>query len=479
MAFLRKLKMLLFDTSLFRLCYLSIYFLYMITYLSNNIYMRGAIVLFTLWGTVISVYTLIKAKSYLRVVYGFWLGAFLLSFVITIITQIGSDWYAFGFNVFLLLQTFICFLLFYGMHSERGLLFRFEMYLFVRFFVYASTIAAIIGIVLMFFGVPQVFYGNTFTGVYMNPNFQGFVAAIAVVFCHMLIKPDFLNRSGQKRVSSIWIASCAILNLTVLILSDSNASILFLGAYAAIFVFMRLIAMVEDLTPAKVIFRVVALLLIGVLLLYLLMFIRTVFRVGIAAVTASDGELSRADISKLTQNSFFSFISDSGLNSRISLWDAGLKIFTMFPVFGAGKGDLYRLIVEVSGDRSYFTTDYFTNILIADMHNGYYSVLVTTGVIGFILFMIFMVRFVFRLSLPVWFVQRRIMNNSVYPSLLALFGAYLVYSLVERTFLFTDSFFIIIFWLILGYISCFAIESGYNNRGKVTIHKITLPKTIF
>ncbi len=474
-----KIKRTLFDTSLFRLCYLGVYFLYMITRFSNNIYMRSAVVILTLWGVMVAVDSLIRNKSHFRIVYGFWLLGFLASFVITILLHISADMYALGFNVFLLLQTFICFVLFYGMHSERGFLYRFEMYLVVRFYVYISTIAAVIGLILMLSGATEVYYNGTFTGVYMNPNFQGFVAAIAVIFCHMLTKPDFMNRSGQKRVSRIWIAACAILNLVVLILSDSNASILFLGAYVAITVFMRLLSLVDELTPLKIIGRLIALIAVGILLLYILMFIRAVFRLGVAAATSADGELSRADIYKITGGSFFSFVSDSGLNSRLSLWDAGLRIFAKCPLFGAGKGDLYSMIVEVSGDRSYFTTDYFTNILIADMHNGYLSVLVTTGVVGFIFFMIFLIRFICRMSLPVWYVQRRIMNFSAYPCLLALLGAYLVYSLVERTFLFTDSFFIIIFWLILGYISCFAIESGYNNRGKVTLHKLTLPKTIF
>ena len=479
MAILKTIKKVVLDTSLFRLCYLSVYFMYMLTHFSNNTYMRIAVLVLTLWGTVVAVFSLINNRSYTRIVYGFWLGAFLLSFVITIITHISSDMYALGFNIFLLLQTFICFVLFYGMHAERGFLYRFEMYLFVRFFVYVSTIAAVVGLILMFMGYPGVLYSGTFTGVYMNPNFQGFVAAIAIIFCHMLTKPDFTHRSGQKRVSTIWIATCAILNLAVLILSDSNGSILFLGAYVAIIVFMKLLTLVDELTPIKVIGRILALLAVGVLLLFLLMFVRGVFRLGVAAATTPDGELSRADINKLTQGSFFSFVSDSGFNSRISLWDAGFKIFCRYPVFGAGKGDLYSLIVEVSGDRSYFTSDYFTNILIADMHNGYYSIFITAGVVGFALFAVFVVRFISRMSMPVWVVQRKILKYSVYPSLVALFGAYLVYAFVERTFLFTDSFFIIIFWLILGYISCFAIETGYNNRGEVNIHKLSLPKTLF
>lgn len=479
MAFLKNVKKVVFDTSLFRLCYLGVYFLYMITRVCTSIDIRAGVALLTLWGVVVGVYNLIRSKSYNRIIYGFWLLLFLISFVITTLTHISADYYAVGFNIFLVFQTIVCFLLFFGMHAENNPYFRFEMYLFFRFYIYITTITSGIGLMLMLLSNSEVLYQGTFTGIYLNPNLQGFVSATAVVFCHMVTRPDFVYGSSQKHISFIWIASCVILNGTALILSDSNASILFLGTYFTFIVFMRLLAMSEELTPFKIIIRFLAIAAVAVLLIYILMFVRVVFRLGVAALTASDGELSRQDISKLTQNSVFSFVSDSGLNSRLSLWDTGIAIFTRFPVFGAGKGDLYRLIVETSGDRSYFTPDYFTNILIADMHSGYLSILVTAGVIGFVLFSIFLWRFVFRVSFPVWFVQRRIMKNSVYPCLLALMCSYLIFSTIERTILFTDSFFIIFFWLILGYISCFAKESGYNKRGVVRLGDKTFPKILF
>ena len=139
-----KFKRTILDTSLFRLCYLGVYFLYMITRLTNNIYMRSAVVILTLWGVAVAINSLIRNKSHFRIVYGFWLLGFILTFLITTVIHISGDMYAFGFNVFLLLQTFICFVLFYGMHSERSFLYRFEMYLIVRFFVYISVFALFI-----------------------------------------------------------------------------------------------------------------------------------------------------------------------------------------------------------------------------------------------------------------------------------------------------------------------------------------------
>ena len=148
------------------------------------------------------------------------------------------------------------------------------------------------------------------------------------------------------------------------------------------------------------------------------------------------------------------------------------------PVFGAGKGDLYNHIVEAIGKRSYFTDDYLTNVFVADMHNGYIGILVVSGILGFGLFAVFMYRF-FSMTLPAWFVQRRIMTYSIYPSMIGFVAAYMVYAFIERTILFDLSFIVTSFWAILGYMSCYATDLGYNIRGTSDIFGVKVPKRLF
>ena len=470
-------KLFLFDASMFRLSYLTSFFLYMLSFMSTP-----AIILIginTVWGIVIAVHSLVREKAYMRLYYGFWLFAFLASFSITCLCALSTDLLAVGYNLILLIHSFLCFIVFYGMHMHtRGGMYRWEMYLFVRFFMYVSTITSFIGLVLMLFGVPFVFYKNTFTGLFFNPNYQGYVSALAIIFAHMLTKPDFLAQSGQKRVSRIWLAACALLNIIALVLSDSNGSLLLLGIYGALMVIIRLFAMIENLTPRKIIVRVIALIVVGVLLICLLMFLRAAVRIGFAVVKAPDTGLTKGELDKLTSDSFFNLTTDSGLKSRLNLWYAGLMALLRNPVFGAGKGDLYNIIVETIGKRSYFADDYLTNIFIADMHNGYIGILVSSGILGFALFMTFLVRFI-RMTLPVWFVERRIMTYSVYPCMIALLGAYLGYALIERTILFDFTFIVVTFWLLLGYMSCYAVDLGYNIRGSVILFNKKLPKKLF
>ncbi len=470
------LKLALFDESLFRCCYLASFFFYMISYLSTfSIVLIG---ITSVWGVVLALRSLIVNKAYLRIYYGFWLGAFLLSLTLTLLFNLSTDFIAVGYNFILIVHSFICFILFYGMHIHRGTMYRWEMYLFSRFFIYAATVTAFIGLLFMLFGFKVAFYGKTYTGVFFNPNYQGYVSALSIIFCHFMSKPDFLANARQKRISRIWLTACVLLNIIALVLSNSNGSLLLLGIYVAFMVLLRLLALSEKLTPRKLLTRFLALVAVGVLLICLLMALRAAFKIVVAVLSSPEGELSKADINKLTKGSFFNIVTDTGLSSRLDLWGAGFKALFTNPLFGVGKGDLYNHIVEAIGKRSYFADDYLTNVFIADMHNGYIGILVVSGIIGFGLFGVFIYRFCC-MTLPAWFVQRRIMTYSIYPSMIGFVAAYMVYAFIERTILFDLSFIVTSFWAILGYMSCYATDLGYNIRGTVDVFNVKVPKRLF
>lgn len=469
-------KLALFDESLFRCCYLASFFFYMISYLTSfSIVLIG---ITSVWGLIIAIRSLVVNKAYMRIYYGFWLGAFLASLTLTFLFNLGSGLLGNAYNLLLIVHSFICFVLFYGMHIHRGTMYRWEMYLFSRFFIYASTVTAFVGLTLLLMGADVAFYGKTYTGVFFNPNYQGYVSALAIIFCHFMTKPDFLAQARQKRISRIWITACVLLNLIALVLSNSNGSLLLLGVYMAFVVLFWLLALSEKLTPAKIITRIIALMAVGFLLVCLLMALRAAFKIVVAGLSSADGELSKSDINALTKGSFFNIVTDTGLSSRLNLWKAGFKALQSNPIFGIGKGQLYDFIISAIGKPSYFTDDYLTNVFLSDMHNGYIGILVISGIMGFGLFAVFMGRF-FKMTLPVWYVQRRIMTYSIYPSLVGLFAAYSVYALIERTILFDLSFIVTSFWAIIGYMSCYATDLGYNIRGTVEVFNLKIPKRLF
>ncbi len=466
---LKKLRLLFLDTSLFRVSFIMFLFFSMVMYVEKvSIWVQYG--LFA-WGFFLSLYSVIVRKSFKRLYFGIWLMAFLFSFTLTILFNISGNITALLYNLGMLMNASICFFVFYGMYLERGVPFRWELYLTARLIVYLATLFTLIGLILMLFTQGKydsyMYYkGEVFKGFFTNPNYQGYASAIAIVFCHMLTKPNFVVNSGQKRVSRIILVSCVVLNSIALLLCDSTASLILLVVYGAVFVVIKLFSMIEELTFKKMLSRIVMLCVAGVVLVVLMIFLRNSFRVGVVSLFSGDAEVTQETIDKISSESGLNFLEDSGLKSRLRLWESGFKVFSMNPIFGVGKGNLYDCMIE-AGCKSPCPT-YFGSldrILFSDLHNGYIMLLVTAGIVGFILFMAFIVR-ILNMTVPVWFVHRRIMMYSAYPCLLAFMFAYFVYALVEKTILFDVSFLVISFWMVLGYLSCYAIDFGYDRRGK-------------
>ncbi|MDO5124217.1 MAG: O-antigen ligase family protein [Eubacteriales bacterium] len=478
---LKKIKMLFLDTSLFRLSYMMFLFFWMVMYVEKAAYfvIYGLFV----WGLALSVYSVFVKHTYKKMFFGLWLVAFLLSFSVTILVNINKDFNTVAYNIFMLLNCCVCFFMFYGIHTEKNVPFRWEFYLMARMFVYLATLFTLIGFLLLFFTSGKFdsymyYQGGVFKGFYTNPNYQGYVSAISIIFCHMLTKQNFIAESGQKRVSRIWLASCVILNSIALLLCDSTASLLLIVAYVVIIIVMKLFSMIDDLNFRKVFTRVAMLLVAGAVMVTLMLFLRTAFRIGVVSLFSENSGLSQEATDKLTSSTVFNPKTDTGVTSRLFLWKAGLQIFLQNPIFGIGKGNLHNSIVEVTG-RVNFHKDLegLIQISAADLHNGLYTILVTAGLVGFILFVIFIIRYL-SMVCPVWLVQRRIMTHSVYPCLLAFIFAYFVYSMVEKTILFDATFLVMSFWLIMGYTACYAIGFGYTRRGRFKLLGRNLQKKL-
>ncbi|MGN0504168.1 MAG: O-antigen ligase family protein [Ruminococcus sp.] len=466
---LKKLKLLFLDTSLFRVSYIMFLFFSMVMYIEKvAIWVQYGLFV---WGFFLSLYSVIVRKSFKRLYFGIWLMAFLLSFTLTIVFNISSNLTALLYNIGMLINVSICFFVFYGMYLEKGVPFRWELYLTARLIVYLATLFTLIGLILMLFthgryDAYMYYKGEVFKGFFTNPNYQGYASAISIIFCHMLTKPNFVVNSGQKRVSRIILVSCVVLNMIALLLCDSTASLVLLVVYAAVFVIIKLFSMIEELTVKKMLSRVAMLIVAGVVMVALMIFMRTSFRLGVVSLFSGEGGVDPEIYNKISSQGAFKFLEDSGFTSRVSLWQSGIKVFLSNPILGVGKGNLYDCMIA-AGCKSPCPTFYgkYDRILFSDLHNGYLMILVTAGIIGFLLFMTFIVR-VLRMTVPVWFVHRRIMMYSAYPCLLAFMFAYFVYALVEKTILFDVSFLVISFWTVLGYLACYAIDFGYDRRGR-------------
>ena len=485
MAFFKeKLK----DTSLFRKIYIIDLFFCNIAFLQIPAY----VILFFLflWGVYFVCYNQRRNNTFFKLRFGLWIGAFLICTLISIILNFSET---ILYSLVMLLHILICFFVFYGMHTEPEFDFKNELYFIARFIVYITTIANIIGMICPAFGVSFewywikfTIYENRFTGVYVNPNLLGFISVVSVVCCHMLYKGNFMSSVNQPGVSKIWIVSCIATNLFSLMLCDSNASMVLALSYLIAYVVYIFFADKQNISKSKIAVKIISLVLAGSFLICSALLFRTICQEGFSVVTlktnsfidiltgerdnlynGDSSEISGSEDGKIT----FGHINSNIDSGRFKLWKESFDLFKLSPIIGISNGNIvFYSNKYANGELSY---SYHKS----DLHNGYLTILVSTGIIGFLLFGVFGFRFAKHAAQHL-FSQKKTFRNDIYPCLFAFLFAYLIYSLFEKALLFDISFIVMWFWLIMGYTSCYVAKYESMLNTQYLFHKKRLTRTM-
>lgn len=451
------------------------------------------------WGVWLTYYKQKTNNTFFKLRFGLWVWGFL---AVSLLTMLLNFTFTIVFSALMLLHILICFFIFYGMHTEPDFDFKNELYTVARGIVYITTVANFIGIFCLMFNISFewywikfTIYENRFTGVYINPNLLGFASCVAIFCCHMLYKPDLLNSVKQKRVSRIWIAACVSTSLFSLLLCDSNASMVLILAYMIVYIVYQLFATKDGLSPARVTMRILSLVLVGTFLVGASLMFREICQQGFAVVTAKtysllDGITGNADGVNSEQS------GDNGANSskeqtesannppvtfehknpnldsgRFKLYRESIDLFKISPVFGISNGNIVFYSQEYANGTLKYT--YHNN----DLHNGFLTILVSTGVLGFAVFCIFGFRFAKHAAQHL-FLQKNTFKNDAYPCMFAFLSAYLFYALFEKALLYDISFMVMWFWLIMGYTSCYIAKFEPMLETRYLFHQKRLRRSL-
>ncbi len=478
------------DSSLFRKIYIIDLFFCNIAFLQIPAY--ALLVFLFIWGLRLVWCNQKKNNTFFKLRFGIWIWAFLGVTLFSILLNYSVTLF---YSILMLLHIFICFSIFYGMHTEPDFNFREELYSVSRFIVYITTIVNIIGIICLMVGFSFEFlwikftiYENRFTGCYVNPNLLGFCSVVSVVCCHMLYKQDFMKKVNQPRVSKIWIVACLATNLFSLILCDSNASMVLALGYVIVYIVYLFFADKTEISTSKIILKIISLVLVGTFLVSSALMFRMICQEGFAVVisktTSITDMLTGNDKDSLTSKSSddkddkdskpdvtFSHENKNLDSGRKKLWKESINLFKISPIIGIANGNIIFYSEEyANGALSY---SYHKS----DLHNGFLTILVSTGIIGFLLFAIFGFRFA-KHSAQHLFLQKKTYRNDVYPCLFAFLFAYLLYSLFERALLYDISFMVMWFWLMMGYMSCYISKLEPMLEQQYIFHRKRLTRTL-
>lgn len=386
-----------------------------------------------------------------------WLILFIGSGIMTSILYIQDN---FGMNMLFMYHVSICFILLYGIHAQEDKeAIREEMLTIFRWITILSFILAVVGLILFFvfvkieaFGYVVGLFKNRFTGVYTHPNIAAFTSVAGIVCSHMLYRVK--NQDGTDFVNHNLVKAGYVLHIATILLSDSNASLLFIVVYMSVNLLFKG-KKIEEIKKIKHILKIACLCIVTVVVSLVIrnvsqnamaLFINTMHSVETEgeqivytpseAEDVVDIELGRGEQRDLSSGRFDSF-------------EKAFTLLQMKPLLGIGKEN----IVEY-GER--YLTEGFRYF---DLHNGYLTILLSCGVVGFCLFAIFTIKVVRKvwktlLLIDQWTdAERRFFVNS-----LAAVASYCLYAMFERTMLFDITFMVVIFWLLLGYLMVFVVK---------------------
>ena len=447
-------KSFLNDMSKFRVTFMLSLFSFSIAFIDVIAVIFNVFVM--IWG----VYLLFKKgfvlKSFLSIKFISLISLFIGSNAVTMFLHIKDNFFV---NLVYLIYSMLCFFLFYGMSSYDSLgKIQKELVVLFKLIIYISTALLIISPITLF--IPSdflqkfnyeigIYREERFSGIYVNPNLLGFSSTVSLIMNFSIFK---------KKIFSRWFSCLSIvLNFLGLFLSDSNASLLFLIIYFCVLFFCKMFSFNRTFGIGKIIKKS------GILLLVCSGLVVCSFMARKDCQNVVSDVFSNADKFSLDIDNQSSYSDDEehvGIgrklgqkrykdvsSGRIDLLVQGLKIFRRHPIMGIGRGNLvdYGNIYLENGLR------------FPDLHNGYLTVLVSSGIVGFSIFFIFGICVAHELFSFVFNKKNKSIDRIYYHILSAICG-YCVYALFEKTILTEVTFMTLFFWAMLGYAMSFAVK---------------------
>ncbi len=454
----------LYNPSLFRTVYLVNLFLCSVCFW--NIAGVAVNVLLFIWSAIILVDLFFLKKDMRKIRHGVLLVIFLALGLYTSVFHIDGN---FAENIVMLYHAAICFFLFYGMHSESNPEKRKqEIDRILKLMVFLTTIFSVLGLLIVFLApTGRIYLGsyvlgimdNRFTGLYTNPNLAAFSSVIGIVCCHILYKRNPVSACKKKCIPRMVSILCVAANLLSLLLSDSNSSLVFGVSYVVVYLFCRFYQKSNGYSFKKTVLRGGALLLCGVLIAgFALMFrmisqtavtgfVNTVSQIHVSQQSTSENQTASAAEKTSVQNIEIGRTEEYEISSgRIDSLKKSMVLFRKFPLLGVGKGNII-----LYGER--YMLDGFTY---SDLHNGFLTILISDGIAGFVIFMLFLSLVGFRLLRCFRYNRGRDLKEI--PALIAAVTAYCIFGLFEKAVLFDITFMVVIFWMLLGHTSALLAE---------------------
>ncbi len=451
-----KIKLIFFDTSIFRIVYLITLFFEMIAF--ADIVALGIKCIVLVWGGVVFVRNFLINHIAFKIKYSAIIWSFIGEGLFTSFWNFSKDLPA---NLVFVYHSIICFFIFYGMYAQKGhKVLEKEMLILLRAFIFLSTFFAVVSLGIIIFRA-QVSIGpyylgifrNRLIGVYTNQNLLAFSMVVSIVSCD-IVRDKYVRDNYKSYTFPGWLSVlCMFINFLALFLSDSNASFVFIIIYFTVRIFYKSLSAYTYVGFKQFIREGTSLIVCCVTMVSGSFVARNTCQ-DMISLLLSDVHRMEEPLTDDTpmispkQSAVNTYIPDVTIgrenydisSGRITLFKQGLRLFLISPIIGIGRGNI------VAYGEKYIDG----GLIFSELHNSYLTILVSYGIVGFLNFLIF--AFLVAVSICKYLIRSvHIPSASVFNKLFAILAAYCAYSFFEKAILSEITFMVVFFWLILGY----------------------------
>lgn len=424
-----------------------------------------AMLLFILWSMYLFAVTMMQNGNIKRLRYRKILYLFLAGAIVTVLFHAERNFFQ---NLFILYAIAIYFFQLYGIFAEKSnFRCRRELKCILTFIICATSGLMLLGFIglavfpqgLQWNDLHFILFESRFIGLLFNANVAGFYAAMAVIAAHILWRICRAENILSKKHKILLVISIVI-NVTALFLSDSNASLLFLVIYCTFVMFYILFRDFGKKRMHGFILRIAATALSFVVIIASMMFFRTFTQSRVSLAITSGHSETQLSTGIISENGIVAMTDDEDRENifghqntnidsgRFKIWTQALEMFEKFPLLGVGKANILDYAALYIGPLRY-----------SDFHNGLITILISFGLVGFNLFIVFALTVARNLLGMIFRFKKNCRDDGSVPVLLIAFCiAYFIYSMFEVALLVDLSYRIYIFWLLTGFAMSYSVK---------------------
>ena len=424
--------------------------------------------LFLIWGAFIIIWDILNGRKLWQTKHIFWLILFCALYGITII--IGDRQYL-SANLKTLAYMVLFSIVLYGEDPDKTVeKWRFELRTIMKVFVITSALLSLICLLTFIFQINiEILTGdgymhtgledNRLWGLY-NPNIGGSIDVISILFSLGLI----LTSKVKRWYKIILLAMNTLLQYICLVLTSSRTAlytliICLIGFLFLYFNFSQKKMSIQSIKGFAL--NIVLSVLIGGCVLGISAPVKEAMSYVPGAVDSDIGdkledyffkENSEEKKTKKKENKKVELTRlevlegrDGGiLTGRLYIWNAGIRAWLKSPVFGISKNAIYDYSKEYIQDKQWLIP------LETSLHNGYLTVLVSSGIVGFCVYIVFLLKSILPLIKKL-FLDIKEKEYILFALCMMTILDFLISECLEARLVYRTEIFTALFWIILGY----------------------------